>query len=34
MCRGSAQELKTLEKVALAIVGEEKVGIYYGNSRN
>ncbi|CAN0539136.1 unnamed protein product [Ectocarpus sp. 12 AP-2014] len=34
MCRGSAQELKTFEKLALATVGEEKVGIYYGNSRN
>ena len=31
VCCGSAQELKTLDKVALEIVGEEEVGIYYAN---
>ncbi|CAN0155828.1 unnamed protein product [Ectocarpus sp. 6 AP-2014] len=34
VCCGSAQELRTLEKVALAIVGKEEVGIYYANSPN
>ncbi|CAM9246142.1 unnamed protein product [Ectocarpus sp. 8 AP-2014] len=34
VCCGSAQELRTLEKVALAIVGTEEVGVYYANSPN
>ncbi|CAN0364397.1 unnamed protein product [Ectocarpus sp. 6 AP-2014] len=34
VCCGSAQELRTLEKVARAIVGKEEVGIYYANSPN
>ncbi|CAM9364239.1 unnamed protein product, partial [Pylaiella littoralis] len=32
VCCGSARELKTLEKVALDILGKEEVGIYYANS--
>lgn len=32
VCCGSAKELKTLEKVALEILGKEEVGIYYANS--
>eukprot|EP00903_Cladosiphon_okamuranus_P022359 g20564.t1 len=32
VCCGSAKELKTLEKVALDILGKEEVGIYYANS--
>ena len=32
VCCGSAQELKTLERVALEIVGKDEVGIYYANS--
>eukprot|EP00903_Cladosiphon_okamuranus_P017931 g16499.t1 len=32
VCCGSARELKTIEKVALEIVGKEELGIYYANS--
>eukprot|EP00752_Nemacystus_decipiens_P017186 g15395.t1 len=32
VCCGSARELKTIEKVALDIVGKKELGIYYANS--
>eukprot|EP00903_Cladosiphon_okamuranus_P018901 g17384.t1 len=32
VCCGSALELKTIEKLALDIVGKEELGIYYANS--